>query len=143
MNSTLVKDFMDKTYPTLSPDSDVYNAIDLMLDKGCTSVVVVNENNKIVGILSEKDCQKLLFKSKYHELPGGKVEDYMTKDVVTVTASTDIFQAAKMFMDHSFRRLVVADEDNTALGQITRRDLLRVIKALKKEKGEKKIAPIL
>jgi predicted transcriptional regulator len=71
------------------------------------------------------------------------VEDYMTKDVVTVTASTDIFQAAKMFMDHSFRRLVVADEDNTALGQITRRDLLRVIKALKKEKGEKKIAPIL
>lgn len=139
----MVKDFMDKTYVTLTPDIDVYRAIDILLDKGITSAVVTDADNKIVGILSEKDCLTLLTKSKYHELPGGKVSEFMTKKVVTIPANTDIFQVADMTYTHFFRRLVVADDEGHMLGQITRRDLLRVIKQLKAEEGGKKVAPIM
>ncbi len=143
MSLPAVKEFMDTTYVTLSPDMDVYKAIDILLEKGLTSAVVVEEDNKIVGILSEKDCLNLLTKAGYHELPGGTVADFMTKDVVTTPPTMDVFHVAELFLTHFFRRAVIADENNRMVGQITRRDLLRVIKKFKKEESKKKIAPIL
>jgi predicted transcriptional regulator len=140
-----VKDFMDKTYVTLNESMDVYKAIDILLEKGVTSAVVVDDDGKICGILSEKDCMTLLTKGEYHTLPSGKVCDYMTEHVVTIPPNLDIFHVAELFLKHFFRRLVVADEENHMIGQITRRDLLRVIKKFRtQEKAqEKKIAPIL
>jgi predicted transcriptional regulator len=84
----------------------------------------------------------ILREGGYHQLPSGMVSDYMTSDVITITPETDVFEAADQFLKHYFRRLVVADENNHLLGQITRRDLLRVIKKVRKEE-KKKIAPIL
>ncbi|HID37985.1 MAG TPA: CBS domain-containing protein [Calditrichaeota bacterium] len=141
-----VKEFMDKTFITLRPDMDVYKAIDILLDKGVTSAAVTEEDNKIVGILSEKDVLILLTKDHYHQLPSGRVFDFMTKEVVTTLPDTDIFTVAHMCFSHFFRRLIVADKDGRMVGQITRRDLLRVIKQFKKEetsKKSKKVAPIL
>ncbi|HED11058.1 MAG TPA: CBS domain-containing protein [Caldithrix abyssi] len=138
-----VSAYMDKSFTTLSPDMDVYKAINILIDKGITSAVVVDKQNHILGILSEKDCMTLLCKGAYHSLPGGQVKDYMTAHVVTIPPSTDIFTVASMFLKHFFRRLVIADEENHILGQITRRDLLRVIKEWKKEEKNVKIAPIM
>ncbi len=138
-----VNEFMDKTFVTLSPEMDVYKAIDVLLDKGLTSAVVVEEDKKIVGILSEKDCLNLLTKGEYHELPSGTVSDFMTREVVTTPPTIDVFHVAELFLTHFFRRAVIADENNRMVGQITRRDLLRVIKKFKKEETKKKIAPIL
>ncbi len=143
-----VRDFMDKTYVTLKKDMDVYKAIDILLNKGVTSAVVTDEKNKIIGILSEKDCLTLLTKGPYyHKMPGGKVEEFMTKDVFTIPENMSIFEAANMSHEHFFRRLVVADSEGHMVGQITRRDLLRVIiqfhKALSEGEKAKKIAPIM
>ncbi len=137
-----VEDYMDKTFLTLSADMDVYQAVDLLLEKVQTSAVVIDENKKVVGILSEKDCLKLLTGGSYFQLPGGKVKNFMTTDVFCVPPYTDIFQLADMFMKHYFRRIVITDPKNRVLGQITRRDLLRIIKELHK-KSETKIAPIM
>ena len=128
MSLPAVNEFMDKTFVTLSPDMDVYKAIDVLLDKGLTSAVVVEDDRKIVGILSEKDCLNLLTKGEYHELPSGTVSDFMTKEVVTTPPTMDVFHVAELFLTHFFRRAVIADDNNRMVGQITRRDLLRVIK---------------
>lgn len=139
-----VEDYMDKNFLTLKAEMDVYKAIDLLLETGQTSAVVVDEKKKIVGILSEKDCLKLLTGGSYYQLPSGQVQDFMTKEVFAVSPSTDIFKIADMFLTHFFRRIVIQDEKKCLVGQITRRDLLRIIKELhlKEEKEEKK-APIL
>ncbi|MGD9488002.1 MAG: CBS domain-containing protein [Calditrichaceae bacterium] len=144
-NLPTVQDFMDKTFVTLQRDMDVYKAIDVLLTKGITSAVVTDDEMKIVGILSEKDCLTLLTKGEYHSLPSGRVSDFMTEHVVTIPPNTDIFSVADMFLKHFFRRLVVADQDGKMVGQITRRDLLKIIKAFKGQQKEKnkKIAPIL
>lgn len=138
-----VEEFMDKKFVSLHADWDVLKAIDIFLDKAVTSSVVVNDNMQVVGILSEKDCLKLMTKGSYYQLPGGKVSDFMTKDVYCIPQYTDIFKAADIFIHHNFRRLVVTDEDKKVIGQITRRDMLRIIKQLKEEEKDKKIAPIL
>lgn len=139
-----VQDYMDKTFLTLSAEMDVYNAIDLLLDKNQTSAVVCDENRKVVGILSEKDCLKLLTGGSYYQMPGGKVKDFMTSDVFCVPAYTDIFEVADMFLKNYFRRIVIKDEDEKILGQITRRDLLRIIKELHlKQDKDPKVAPIM
>lgn len=138
-----VEEFMDKKFVSLYAEWDVYKAIDIFLEKEVTSSVVVNENMQVVGILSEKDCLKLLTKESYYQLPSGKVSDFMTKDVYCVPPYTDIFNVADIFIHQNFRRLIITDEDNKVVGQITRRDMLRIIKQLKLEEKDKKIAPIL
>jgi CBS domain-containing protein len=50
--------------------------------------------------------------------------------VVTVSPDLDIFSTADMFFSHVFRRLLVVEEGKL-VGQITRRDLLRVIQKIK------------
>ncbi len=140
-----VEDYMDKTFLTLKPEMDVYQAIDAFLEEGVTGAVVVDEANKVVGILSEQDCLHLLTRGSYFELPAGRVKDFMTKNVICARPHVDIFKIADMFLHHCFRRIIITDEKNTVLGQITRRDLLRIIKkirAMQSEKGNK-IAPIL
>ena len=138
-----VEEFMDKKFVSLHAEWDVYKAIDIFLEKVVTSSVVVNDHMQVVGILSEKDCLKLMTKGSYYQLPSGKVADFMTEEVYCIPGYTDIFKVADIFIHHSFRRLIVTDEDNKVIGQITRRDMLRIIKQLKKEEKEKKIAPIL
>lgn len=138
-----VEEFMDKKFVSLHADWDVLKAIDIFLEKGVTSAVVVNDNMQVIGILSEKDCLNLMTKDSYYQNPHGKVADFMTKDVYCVPPYTDIFKVADIFLSHNFRRLIMTDEDNRVVGQITRRDMLRIIKQLKKEEKEKKVAPIM
>jgi len=125
-----VRDYMDKSFITLSPDMDVYQAIDILLKKGITGAGVVDKKGNLLGILSEKDCLRTLVHGAYSVLPSGVVSDYMTKDVVTISPDLDIFSTADIFFTHVFRRLLVV-EGGKLVGQITRRDLLRVIQKIK------------
>ncbi len=125
-----VRDFMDKTFITLTPDMDVYRAIDILLKGSITGAAVVDHKEKIVGVLSEKDCLRTLVHGAYSSLPGGKVSDYMTPAVDTIHPDLDIFTVADKFLNCTYRRLLVVDEDNKLVGQITRRDLLRAIQKL-------------
>ena len=125
-----VRDFMDKSFITLTPEMDVYRAIDIMLKGGITGAAVVDAKEPLVGVLSEKDCLRTLVHDAYSLLPSGKVSDFMTERPVTIYADLDIFTVADKFIHSTFRRLLVVDEDNRLIGQITRRDLLRAIQKM-------------
>ena len=124
-----VREFMDKSYITLTPEMDVYRAIDIMLKGGITGAAVVDHKERLVGVLSEKDCLRTLVHGAYSELPSGKVSDYMTEEVTTIHPDLDIFTVADKFLNCPYRRLLVV-EDGKLVGQITRRDLLRAIQKL-------------
>lgn len=127
----LVSDYMDKSFITLRPDMDVYDAIAILLDQKITGAPVVDNKENLVGILSEKDCLRTLAHGAYSSVPGGgKVEDYMTREVDTIHPDLDIFTVADRFLNCSYRRLLVV-KDKKLVGQITRRDLLRAIRKVK------------
>lgn len=125
-----VGEFMDKSFITLTPDMDVYKAIDIMLKEGITGAAVLDKKERLVGILSEKDCLRTLVHGVYSSLPGGKVSDFMSKDPETIHEDLDVFSVADKFLNRTYRRLLVVDEEKKLVGQITRRDLLRVIQKL-------------
>jgi len=129
----IVRDYMDKSFITFTPDTEVYKAIEIMLDSRITGAAVLDEKERLVGVISEKDCLRTLVHDAYSTLPSGKVAEFMTKDVITIQPDLDIFTVAEKFLEYKFRRLLVVENDRL-VGQITRRDLLRVILKLHKKK---------
>lgn len=123
----VVRDFMDRYVDTLSPDTDIREAVDFLLEKRITGVLVANTKKQLVGILTEYDCLKLLtLGNAQHEAPLGKVKDFMTSEVQTIPPSMDIYYAAGLFVSAKFRRFPVVD-NGRIVGAITRFDILRAV----------------
>ena len=123
----MVREFMDKYVDTLSPETDIMEAVDFLLEKRVTGALVANSKGKLVGILTEFDCLKLLtLGGADHEAPKGKVKDFMTLEVETIPPTMDIYYVAGLFLNKNFRRLPVV-EDGRIVGAITQFDVLRAV----------------
>ncbi|MGE5526220.1 MAG: CBS domain-containing protein [Rhodospirillaceae bacterium] len=124
-----VRDFMDRYVETISPGMDIMAAVDFLLEKRVTGALVANAEKELVGILSEFDCLKLLTlgDAARHEIPKGKVRDFMNTDVQTIPPTMDIYYCAGLFMNVAFRRFPVV-EGQRIVGAITRFDLLRAVR---------------
>lgn len=111
---------------TLSPDVDIYDAVEFLL-KHRISGAPVTDGEKLVGIISEKDCLKLLTEGGVGaDIPRGTVEQYMTRKVVSIPSKMDIYYAAGIFLRNHFRRMPIVDDDKL-MGQISRRDILSAV----------------
>ena len=122
--------YMDTEVPTLSPETQIMEAVDFLLRHQVTGAPVVDPKGKLVGIITETDLLKLLTEGILGEPPTeATVAECMTTDVITTPSTVDIYYVAGMFLANKFRRLPVVEGDKI-VGAITRYDLLRVIRAL-------------
>lgn len=124
----VVRDYMDKVVPTLSPETDILEAVDFLLAKHVTGAPVLDGAGNVIGILTEKDCLRLLSTGMDSDKPRGTVRDYMTTEVVSVPSHMNVYFLAGMFLKANYRRLPVID-GGKLVGAITRFDILRVIQA--------------
>ncbi len=120
----VVSDFMDKSFPTVTPDTPMQQAIKLLVKKKLTGVLVVGAEKELLGILSEKDCLKILLRSGFDRFPDDVVGNYMHPAPETVESRLDIIRTAQIFLANPFRRLAVVDQGKL-VGQITRRDIVK------------------
>lgn len=102
---------------TLSPHATVSQAFQIMLEEGISGFPVV-ENNKVVGILTNRDL-------RFVTDPHIKVKDLMTKNVITVQHNFSIDEAKKLLQKHRIEKLLVVDKNNTLKGLITVKDIER------------------
>jgi CBS domain-containing protein len=105
---------------------DVYFAIGLLLKNNISGAPVIDNDNNLCGILSEKDCLRIFANGSFYDMPGGSVSQFMTDVVLTVEATSDLFSVADKFLKHNFRRMPVV-KGKKLVGQISRRDVLRAI----------------
>ena len=105
----LVREFMDRSFVRLRPEMDVYDAIEVLLNKRLTGAAVVDEEDNVVGILSERDCLRTMLQGAYNSLPSGQVADYMTREVRSIDPNTDIFAVADFFSRNVYRRLLIVE----------------------------------
>ena len=124
IHSIAVKDYMSASLVTFSPQTNVMNAINVLVEKRISGAPVIDERGNLIGLLSEKDCMKVAAQAGYYEELGGRVQDYMTKNVITVESEASVLEVANLFMQKGPRRYPVV-EDNRLVGQISRRDVLR------------------
>ncbi len=128
MTLPAVGDFMDTRVHTVRTDTDILVAVESLLKNHVTGAPVLDETGALVGMLTEKDCLKLIATGHGADVPSGKVESFMETELTTISPSTDIYFTAGLFLRNSFRRLPVV-EDGKLVGAVTRFDILRVILA--------------
>ncbi len=127
--SATARDYMSAKPITVGPEMDIHQAIRLLLKKRISGAPVVDGQGNLIGIISKKDCLKVAFRAGYHKERAGPVSDYMSRDVQTVDAGTDIVAVAEQFLKGPFRRFPVM-ADNRLVGQISRHDVLRALEDL-------------
>lgn len=126
--SRTVADIMATRLVTFAPDTNIHEAIRVLLDKRISGAPVVDADGVLVGVLSKKDCLKIVFSSQYHDDWGGPVSDFMSTGVETLDADMDLVSAAQLFLASHFRRFPVLRDDRL-VGQVSRYDILRALTA--------------
>lgn len=128
-----VTDYMTRDVITFHPDQSIVEAMDSFLEKGISGAPVVDDHGKLVGIISEVDCLKIMVDEAYYNLPHGKitVAQYMSHKVATIPITSDILDVASKFLSTNYRRYPVIDDNGKLAGQISRRDVLQATRDLK------------
>lgn len=127
-----VTKYMTTDLITFTPDTEIIKAIDSMIDNQISGAPVLNEKKELVGMISEKDCITVIIDSVYHNQPISTttVSKYMTRDIKTVSVEADVVDVANEFLKKSYKRFPVVDDKGRLVGQVSRRDILRAIKAM-------------
>ena len=134
---------MDADVPSVTPDDEARTAIDLLSKTEMGAVAVVDEDRKVVGIVSESD----LHLPHYLEIMGGivfigsmkgfekrlekafatKVSELMTADPIVVHTYEAADRVARKIAEHHHNHLPVVDEDGRLAGMVTRADALAAV----------------
>ncbi len=105
---------------TLRPQDKIGKALEVMREHHISGLPITDENNRLVGILTNRDIR---FESRLN-LP---IEKIMTKELVTVPVGTSLEDAEKVFHRHKIEKLLVIDEARHLKGLITYKDILKRI----------------
>ncbi len=127
-----VRDFMTKDLITFKPEQKVINVVEMLIKHKISGGPVVNDNNELVGIISEGDCLKQISESRYYNMPmeDDTVEQRMIKNVDTIDGNMNVFDAANVFLESKHRRFPII-ESGKLVGQISQKDILKAALKLK------------
>jgi CBS-domain-containing membrane protein len=143
------KDIMTKYPISVSPDSEITHAANLLIDKGVNGLPVVDQKGSLVGIICQSDLiaqQKGLpipsvftlldsfipltsaksFEKAVQNISATSVADVMTPNPVTVTPETGIEELAGLIVDKKFHTLPVV-EKGKLVGVVGKEDILRTL----------------
>jgi len=123
----LVSDYMTKKLITFKPEDSLDHVIHLLISNKISGGPVVNDQNELIGIISETDCIKHISESKYYNMPSDSnntVAKKMITNVDTIDKDMNIFDAAAKFINSKRRRFPVV-ENGKLIGQISQKDVLK------------------
>ena len=128
LKSIKVRDYMTRHLVTFRSDTDLFLAIDRLLEHRISGAPVVDSQGHLIGMISDDDCLRGILSGAYYEEVGGSVSGYMSAQVETISPEADIIEVCQRFLCDTRRRFPVVEE-GVLVGQISRRDVLRAVKA--------------
>lgn len=109
---------------SVSPDTSVYIALEVMFDKNISALLVL-ENNQPVGIFTERDyARKIALQGKNSR--DTKMNEIMTKNLITITPDFSIEEAMRLMTEKFIRHLPVLEEEKL-IGVISIGDLVKYL----------------
>lgn len=128
MDDIFVASLMSTDVQTVRPDTLVEDAARQMLEANIGSLVVVDDDGRLEGILTSTDFVEIVQKSQ----PKAQttVERYMSTDVQTATAQESIRDVADRMLQHGFHHMPVVDDDRTVIGMLSTSDLTGYVSTL-------------
>ncbi|MEG1864862.1 MAG: IMP dehydrogenase [Alistipes sp.] len=121
---------------TISRDHTVGDALTLMHDNKIGGIPVIDVENHLVGIVTNRDL-------RFQRDMSRKIDDVMTKKNLITTHNTDLEHAADVLLVNKIEKLPVVDNDGKLIGLITYRDITKVQdhpNACKDPKGRLRVA---
>ena len=118
----------------LLPETDISNAALLLSDQAIGVAAVIDQNQGLVGILSERDITRGLAEFGA-EVVNVRVDQLMTRKIVSCTPETTIEDAIALMHDNGIRHLPVMEDGKTLIAMVSIRDLVDVQAAAYREAG--------
>ncbi len=115
-----VRDVMKEVLVTVRDNEPLINVIRIMHDKNIGSMIVTNEEDKVLGVFTERDLVRLIANNA--DLSSLTIGDVMTRNVIVVEPDASLIKAVHMMAKHNIRHLPVVDEDGKIMGIISIRD---------------------
>lgn len=154
----LAKDIMTVTPITVHKDENLKGALDLLAKHNISGLPVVDNNDRVVGIISGTDIMQYSnqnniiphasksiwispysgtddlasVRSGFEILHRTAVEKIMTKKVYTITADTPVSEVARLMNRRKINRVPVVDDDEKLIGIVTRADMVKYLAELEK-----------
>ncbi len=107
---------------TLKPENKIYEALQLVKEKGISGLPIIDDRGILKGILTNRDMR---LTSNLDQ----KIGDFMTSEnLITVTDDITMDEAKKLLHINKIEKLPVIDKDNKLIGLITLKDILKAAK---------------
>ena len=135
LHAPSVTEYMVRHLITFKKDTHIDEVIDTLLEKRITGAPVLDDHGRMVGLIDDKDCLKVIFGGAYYNYPAAmeNVETYMSQVHKSISTNETVVDAANIFLQTTYKRLQVHDEEGRLVGQVSRRDILKAIKDMKKQ----------
>ncbi|MCJ7638539.1 MAG: CBS domain-containing protein [Euryarchaeota archaeon] len=117
-----ISSIMEEDVITLREGDSIDDVIKMMLLGNLSGFPVVNDESKVVGIVSERDFIGLVA----NIITGKRVADFMSRDVVSVRPDTKVEDAARVMISNDFRRLPIVHE-GVMTGVVTTSDIINYL----------------
>ena len=115
---------MTRDVVTAMTTTNIYDAVRMMADGNITGLPVIDEDEKLVGVVTEKDVMRHLLNTENIE---GTVQDCMTTDVISLNMNdNDLLDVIKILVENKFRRVPIECEGKLK-GIISRSDIILYI----------------
>lgn len=121
-----VSDMMTKKLESIEATASVQETAKMMKEKNTSSLVVVDEKGKPLGLVTERDLARKVCVNK---VPPNEVtnQDIMSSPLITISSDSSPFVAADMMLQYNVRHLLVVEKSSTnrPIGIITPLDFTR------------------
>ena len=118
------KDIMTKQVVCIKKDTPIFEAIQLMADNNITGIPVVQDDQTLIGMLSEQDVLRLFH--TYDDEKNRTVNDFMTQPAIHFEENEPLLDVCYCLRDNSIRRVPVTLNGKVS-GVISRSDILKCV----------------
>lgn len=117
-----IREIMKKDVVSLGVNDTISNAIKTMVERNIGGIPIVDDDNVVVGIVSERDFVQTVADI----ITSRSIKEYMSNKVVTASPDISIGEATRIMINKGFRRVPIVKED-VLLGIVTASDIMRYL----------------
>ncbi|TWV98926.1 CBS domain-containing protein [Chitinophaga pinensis] len=111
---------------SVQPDDTVFDALSVLVDKNVGALVVLGDNDKVLGIFSERDyARRVILKGRASKET--LIREIMTEHPFTVTEEDSIQDCMVKMTDKHIRHLPVTDDQLRLVGMISIGDVVKYV----------------
>ncbi|MBI3622524.1 CBS domain-containing protein [Candidatus Pacearchaeota archaeon] len=110
---------------TVSPKTTLLDARQILL-RHRISRLIVSQNEKPVGVITEKDVVRAIYQLGGKPIESIRVDEFMSKNLISITEKDTIYDCAKLMLSNRISSIIVLKKDGSLAGIITKTDLASI-----------------